>query len=210
MKIIQLDQKSQDWLDWRRTGVGASDAPIILGLSPYKKPHTLWEEKCGIKQPRPFSAFLEERAKKVEDAARATLELESGHSYPPLCAEDENFPWLHVSFDGYCEEIKMIMEAKYVGMGKQFGKIPASHWVQMQYQMFIAHTDKCIYMRSNDGVNFPSILVVSDARYQSMMMEEIHKFWKAVMDTKEVPNERRPAGWKSKVELPEGVGYDTV
>lgn len=185
--------------------MGASDAPIILGLSPYKKPYTLWQEKCGLRQPKPLPPALEERAKKIEDAARATIEIESGHNYPPLCAEDETKSWLHVSFDGYCQELNIIMEAKYVGFGKDTGKIPASHWIQMQYQMAIANADRVVYMRSNDGVSFPSLLVKEDKAYQQMMMVEIEKFWDAVCAQKKEPDARRASGWKEQVTLPEGV-----
>ena len=37
----------QQWLIDRTKGIGGSDAPVILGISPYKTPYQLWQEKTG-------------------------------------------------------------------------------------------------------------------------------------------------------------------
>ena len=47
MKVVDLNQRSEEWLQWRSKGVTASDIPIILGLSPYKTRWQLWAEKVG-------------------------------------------------------------------------------------------------------------------------------------------------------------------
>ena len=33
------------WKEWRREGIGASDAPVIMGVSPYRKIGSLMREK---------------------------------------------------------------------------------------------------------------------------------------------------------------------
>lgn len=40
-----------DWHEWRRQGIGASDVPAILGLSRYASPFSVWAEKTGLIQP---------------------------------------------------------------------------------------------------------------------------------------------------------------
>ena len=45
-----MEQKSEEWLDWRKKGIGSSDAPIIMGVSPWKTPFELWEEKTGTQR----------------------------------------------------------------------------------------------------------------------------------------------------------------
>jgi putative phage-type endonuclease len=37
----------EDWLAWRRKGIGASDAPAVAGVSPWKTPLAVWMEKVG-------------------------------------------------------------------------------------------------------------------------------------------------------------------
>ncbi|HEY3499468.1 MAG TPA: YqaJ viral recombinase family protein [Polyangiaceae bacterium] len=39
------------WLKLRSTGIGSSDAPVILGLSKWKSPLSLYYEKLGLREP---------------------------------------------------------------------------------------------------------------------------------------------------------------
>ena len=41
----ELVQQSEEWLEFRRSRIGASDAPIIMGVSPWKTHYKLWVEK---------------------------------------------------------------------------------------------------------------------------------------------------------------------
>ncbi len=43
-----LIQHSNEWLELRKNKIGASDAPIIMKVSPWKTPYRLWEEKLGL------------------------------------------------------------------------------------------------------------------------------------------------------------------
>lgn len=43
--FIELDQRTDEWLMWRSQGIGASDAPVIMGVSPWSDPVSLWMEK---------------------------------------------------------------------------------------------------------------------------------------------------------------------
>ena len=36
MKVVALEQRSPEWQDWRRQGVTASDAAVLLGESSHK------------------------------------------------------------------------------------------------------------------------------------------------------------------------------
>lgn len=41
------DMARQEWLKWRRAGIGGSDAGAIIGLNPYATPYTVWADKTG-------------------------------------------------------------------------------------------------------------------------------------------------------------------
>ena len=201
-KLVELDQKSDAWKQWRATGIGASDAPIILDLSPHMKPHTLWEIKCGLRQGKPFSSFVEERAQNVENAARAYVEMEIGKNYPPVCMEDVERPWMKASLDGFCQELNSLLEAKWVASGKETGLIVAHHWIQLQHQMAVSGCDDAIYVRSNDGVRFFPVIVKRNDDYIAMMIEEEKRFMHAIKLQHPMDNFRRFAGWRDSVNLP--------
>lgn len=37
----------EKWLEYRRTGIGGSDAAAVVGLNPYVTPYSLWADKTG-------------------------------------------------------------------------------------------------------------------------------------------------------------------
>lgn len=55
MSTQTADVARQIWLQERLKGIGASEAPTILGLNPYKSAYALWCEKTGIVEPADLS-----------------------------------------------------------------------------------------------------------------------------------------------------------
>lgn len=49
--LITICKSREEWLETRKNGLGASDAPAFLGISPWKSNVQLWEEKCGLVAP---------------------------------------------------------------------------------------------------------------------------------------------------------------
>lgn len=44
-----------DWLAWRRQGIGGSDIPALLGLSSFGTPYTVWADKMGFLPPSEYT-----------------------------------------------------------------------------------------------------------------------------------------------------------
>ena len=55
LEILSNEHNSPEWYDFRKTGIGGSDAAAILGLSPWRTNVDVWEEKVGIKVPDDIS-----------------------------------------------------------------------------------------------------------------------------------------------------------
>ena len=49
-RIERLHQNTPDWHRWRQQGLGASDAPVIMGEAAFKTPRMLWSIKTGRMQ----------------------------------------------------------------------------------------------------------------------------------------------------------------
>ena len=49
-RIEQLHQNTPEWHRWRQLGIGASDAPVIMGDGAFKTPRMLWSIKTGRMQ----------------------------------------------------------------------------------------------------------------------------------------------------------------
>lgn len=101
MKVIDLKQRSKEWLKWRSKGITASDVPIILGLSPYKTPWQLWAEKIGkINAPDISNNPHVKRGNRLEDTIRLLAESRYGEILLPMCGECAEWDVLRASFDG--------------------------------------------------------------------------------------------------------------
>ena len=72
-----MQQNTEEWLEFRRDKIGASDAPIIMGKSPWKTPHQLWEEKIGVRTSSYETAAMR-RGKDLESEARKHFEQQTG------------------------------------------------------------------------------------------------------------------------------------
>lgn len=132
MRIFELDQNSDAWLDWRKTGIGSSDAPAILDLSPWKTRKETWEEKTyhyhrgrkGFSQAqlaairaKMMAKELENesaknRGKKLEPVAREEYEAWMGFDCPAVCGSHEQYEFLKVSLDGWNEDKLLFVEIK--------------------------------------------------------------------------------------------------
>ena len=146
MAFAGLLQGTPEWLEARRSGIGASDAPIILGMSPYMTAHDLFLEKIGKKRPKKGTVAMD-RGNDLETAARSYYELKSGKEFPPETMEDEELPYLRCSLDGRCEN--EILEIKCPGLKnfvsyRQKG-IPSHHNIQVQHQLMVSNAEVCIY-----------------------------------------------------------------
>ena len=76
--IIDLEQGTPAWLEWRSQGIGASDAPTIMGENPWKRAADLLDEKCGKLKSNSNAAMV--RGSALEPEARRRFEAKVGLS----------------------------------------------------------------------------------------------------------------------------------
>lgn len=145
MKAVDLIQGTEGWLEWRRSGIGASDIAAIIGISPFKTAMDVYEEKLGLtssKDPNPYML----RGQMYEEEARNEFTSKYGGSYEPICCQHDQHPYIIASLDGYDRKTKIILEIKIPGKKvmelARAGIIPDYYKVQMDWQM-LAKTDAC-------------------------------------------------------------------
>ena len=110
MRTVSFNTEDE-WRAWRLTGIGGSDAPIIAGVSRFKRPFDLFLEKTGKrKQATPTKAMR--HGTQTEAKARDAYSVETGHFMPPVNCESEETPWLHASLDGFDAAAGIVLEVK--------------------------------------------------------------------------------------------------
>ena len=183
-----MDQNTDDWLEWRRSGIGASDAPIIMGESKYMTAHELYLDKIGTPVIKKQNDFIINLGHRFEPRARAHLNLMYDWEYEPQVVEMAEYPWLRASLDGW--NGSSVMEIKYVGKKKyedfMNGEFDQSHWIQMQHQMMVTGAISCVYVcytledfKSIDEIGCQFISYNKEYVLDTLW-PELFKFWEKV------------------------------
>jgi len=172
-----LQQNTPEWLEMRRSHIGASDAPIIMGLSPWKTPLQLWEEKVNGKES--FKSEAMQRGHDLEDDARACFESMTGSIVMPKVMFHDTRGWQMASLDGITFDGSTIVEIKCPNketheMARK-GGIPDHYMAQIQHQFSVSGATKGYYFTYN-GKEGLIVEVVPDEKFIKKMIKEEEKF----------------------------------
>lgn len=187
MKIIDLAQNSDAWLDWRKSGLGSSDAPALVGLSPWKTRRGLWEEKViayhGAKVPMSGAQLnairariaesekknpsAKDRGKRLESVARQKHEALYGWDAPDTCGTHDEYEFLKVSLDGWNPERSTFLEIKAPNRDDHeaalAGHVPEKYVFQLVHQFLVSGAKFCHYVSYHDrrpaGEDFTTVRV---------------------------------------------------
>lgn len=180
-----MEQQGDSWHDWRKKGLGASDAPIVMGVSPWRTPYQLWELKTGRVQPNAGN-YATNRGHALEPIARAECELETGLDFPARLVEHPAFPFLRASLDGWNEETRTVLEIKCPGAPDHgtalAGSIPDKYYPQIQHQLFVTGAAEALYFSYHPEfeIKTASVRVRADVEYQKILFDKMLKFWACV------------------------------
>lgn len=145
-----MEQNTSKWLEWRRGGIGSSDAPVILGLSKYMTPIQLFEEKLGLSSQARKSTFIQELGHKFEPQMRQTLNFDYDLNLEPALITSASNDRLRASLDGLDFENKIFCEIKMVGKDrldrlKKLSVPDSDHYAQIQHQFLVTGFERCLY-----------------------------------------------------------------
>ncbi|MFW9875232.1 MAG: lambda-exonuclease family protein [Candidatus Thorarchaeota archaeon] len=156
MKKIDLTQQSPEWHKWRDEGIGASDAPIIMDISPFCTPHKLWQRKIGIALQEKISPMMQRGIDLEQQALEAYMDY-TGKIASPACFESDEYNFIRASLDGYgpdgAVEIKIPGTVTYEKARAK--EIEPWYYCQMQHQMFVTglkQMDFWVYNEREGGI----------------------------------------------------------
>lgn len=189
MRVVTTKQGGKDWHAWRGTGLGASDAPAVMGVSPYQTRFELWAEKTGLlarQELNPFAVAAMRRGNELEPVARAKYEKEhaGGVLFPPVSGEHDDFPEIRASLDGYNVDLNKFIEIKCPGKEDQSkarkGIVPDKYAVQMQVQFAVTGAESADYVSFDGKDELIVIPVKPDKKFQGEIIQSMREFWELV------------------------------
>lgn len=202
-QVAELKQNSPEWHEWRKEGIGASEANIIMGKSKFMTRFQLWEQKVfGKRAEEKKGNFITNKGHRLEEKSRALFEMEMGYDFPDMIAIMQGAEYLRASLDGYCSELDAVWECKFVGQ-EDFekvtnGEVLPQYLPQLQHQLmvtgasvnylFVIADDK---EKKENGNVFPYktayMPVYPDIIYlKSELVPALKDFWSHVIEKKPV------------------------
>ena len=135
-EILVLSEGTAAWWEWRRSGIGSSDAATVLGVKPAKSAERLLLEKQQLGEPSGRN-FVRAQGAALERAARARFCATTGLAVQPTCVQSAVRPWQRASVDGlsadgrHAVEIKCGLAAHQRASARR--RPPPHHYAQLQH-----------------------------------------------------------------------------
>ena len=178
-------QTKQKWHEWRGKGLGSSDAPILMGVSPWKTVFKLWLEKTG-QDDTPFEGnWATERGNRLEPLVRDWYNKQHGTEMIVDQAESEENPVWRASFDGIDRTVKRLIEIKCPGLEDHQtalnNQVPEKYIPQVHWLLMVSGYDRLDYVSYSDRVEgMPFYAVVTVGRDEALieeMKKRANEFW---------------------------------
>lgn len=146
-----MEQGSKEWHDLRRSKIGGSDAPVIMGVSPWKTAYELFLEKMMGTQQEVTSSMA--RGTALEESARERFQDKTGILMMPQVVLNKEREWQMASLDGISFDGTSILEIKHAkkevfDMAVK-GDVPEHYMIQIQHALDTTGAAKCYYVVSN-------------------------------------------------------------
>ncbi|MGB5990672.1 MAG: YqaJ viral recombinase family protein [Marinifilaceae bacterium] len=160
MELLNLEQGSQEWLDFRLNEKMASEAPIMMGASKFMTRKQLLDHKKGwITTINEFTMKIFNEGHKAEEQARNVLSIETMDDYLPCVGVSNVIPDTTVSFaasfDGRSDDGNHLFEHKMWNetlAENVRNKVlePAYYW-QLEHQLLVDQDSDYVLFVVSDG-----------------------------------------------------------
>lgn len=188
MDILDLTQGSPEWHSLRKLKITATDAAVIMGVSPWKTKAQLYKEKLSD-EVEDYKSPAMQRGLELEPHARELFAVKTGiETFPAVVVKDI----FMASLDGLSLSHKEMVEIKCPGKKDhsiaQEGRIPEHYYPQLQHQMYVTGLHQCYYF-SFDGTDGVILIVKRDDSYIEQMVQKELEFYESVL-TRTPPKEK--------------------
>jgi putative phage-type endonuclease len=170
----------EEWLEWRKGGIGASDVPKLMGLYGFGGRYELWQRLSGIPVeeikdniPMKFGRDVEESVIKMIEDEEMLLDLERQVIF--VCDAQ---PYLRATVDAYSKNMDCIYEIKCFSGDEMHkilnGVLPTSVELQVQAQLLCSGALRAkVVGRCVDTGRKAYIEVKSDKKIQDEILMQV-------------------------------------
>jgi len=183
--IVELEQGTREWLEWRHKGIGASDAPVVMGENPWKTAAQLLHEKRGRAARESVQNAAMARGTLLEPEARRRYISRTGRDVQPACLQSSEHEWLRASVDGLTNSGDVVVEIKcgesVYRNTSQNGCAPDYYYGQLQHILAVTGLRSLDFWCYLPGLPDILVPVKRDNNYIERLLNLEFQFWKDVL-----------------------------
>lgn len=182
----------EEWLNWRKKGIGGSDASVVCGVNNYKSPVELFMEKTGVSE---FEQQASEEAgesaywgKVLESVVRTEFTKRTGIPVTevPKLLRSKEYPFMLANLDGVCKHPTYgtcIFEAKTASAYKAAeweDTIPQEYMLQLHHYLAVTGYAGAYIAVLIGGNTFKYRFIERDEELISKLIQWENDFWEHV------------------------------
>lgn len=172
----------EEWLQYRRLGLGGSDAGAICGMNPYSSPMKVYCDKAGLQEPAADNEAMRQGRDLEEYVARRFTE-ETGKKVRRSLAmyQHEQYPFMLANVDRLVVGEKAGLECKTANAFQAFqwkdGKIPPHYEIQCHHYLAVTGLESWYLAVVILGVGFQLTEIRRDERMIQNLIKIEKDFW---------------------------------
>lgn len=214
--VSKQNQSREEWLEYRRKGIGGSDSATIVGMNPYATPFSLWAEKSGLTPEkedteamrigRDLEPYVVKRFKEYmaeHGAAKRIKECNYILRHP-------KYPWMLANVDRLIVGEKAGLECKTTATLnlKQFknGEYPDRYYTQCVHYMAVTGAERWYLAVLVLGKGFFVFAIERDEEEIAALIEAEQDFWSMVQAGKHPDYDGQKATTETIGKMYEGRG----
>ena len=179
----------EKWLEYRRMGIGGSDASVVCGINRYKSPIELWMEKTG-QMPHQEAGEAAYWGKRLESLVKEEFTMRTGIEITPVnqILQSEEHSFMLANLDGLCKHPNYgacIFEAKTASAyksGEWKDDIPDEYILQVNHYMAVTGCKGAYIAVLIGGNTFKWRFIERDEELITMLIQLEAEFWKQVQE----------------------------
>lgn len=181
--IHHVEQGSAEWRALRASHCCSSDAPAMMGVSPYKTRDQLIQEMAGGPRQESSNSYILDEGHRAEAAARPKADEIAGEVlYPAVMSREVEGIFMLASMDGINMARTIIWEHKLSSrrLRDQIAArelAPQYYW-QIEHQMLVSGADMVIFMASSPDEKPEWVTYTAEGNGQRALIDG----WRALLE----------------------------
>lgn len=182
-KLVKLtDLSHEQWLAYRRKGIGGSDAATVVGLNPYRSLYELWADKQGMLPDKEDTEAMRVGRDLEQYVADRFCEAtgKKVQKLPYMYAHDK-YPFITANIDRKVVGENAALECKTTSVFNKFdfenGQVPANYLCQCYHYMNVTGYDKMYLAVLILGKGFYWYEIERNEEQQAALLKAEIDFW---------------------------------